>query len=25
VANAFNRAHGIAEVPLGRDPLNGPG
>lgn len=25
VANAFNRAHGIAEAPLGRDPLNGPG
>jgi len=25
LANAWNRAHGIAEVPLGIDPLNGPG
>jgi Zn ribbon nucleic-acid-binding protein len=24
-ANAFNRTHGIPEVPLGVDPLNGPG
>jgi Zn ribbon nucleic-acid-binding protein len=21
--NAFNRAHGLAEVPMGRDPING--
>lgn len=24
-ANAWNRAHGIPEVPMGVDPLNGPG
>jgi hypothetical protein len=24
-ANAWNRAHGIPEVPLGVDSLNGPG
>jgi rubredoxin len=24
-ANIWNRAHGIQEVPLGVDPLNGPG
>lgn len=23
--NAWNLAHGLPEVPLGRDPLNGPG
>jgi hypothetical protein len=23
--NDWNRAHGVAEVPLGIDPLNGPG
>lgn len=23
--NDFNRAHGIPEVPLGLDPMNGPG
>lgn len=23
--NTWNRAHGIPEVPLGVDPLNGPG
>lgn len=23
--NAWNRAHGVREVPLGVDPMNGPG